>query len=342
MVGIIGIKRILSRTSKQTPNLGAQDSVMEFNPTSTTIGEVLSRKEDFFVPKYQRSYAWSETELDDFYTDLDKLFRAREQERAEKHFFGGILVISHDAQNSLRHQWEIVDGQQRITSFSLLGLAQIQKLDNLANAAREDCPDLLATIHLLSEQAKIKWRSFPDLVGRRERIINKLTLSRLDNRYYRGLTDGRVDPVDDTTPSSHKRLKESYERAMRYLSEKMNDKSTEEAFELMSILDEVVTQDCQVLRIVCETRKDAYRLFQVLNDRGARLQDGDLLRNSTLEAISDHGDTVLDEAGELWDEILRDDFLRQANHLRWHYTARIGTPHDLRKCTMTISRIIFK
>lgn len=48
---------------------------MEFEPTSTTIGEALAREEDFCIPKYQRSYAWTQSELDDFYHDFDVLFR---------------------------------------------------------------------------------------------------------------------------------------------------------------------------------------------------------------------------------------------------------------------------
>lgn len=65
---------------------------MEFHPTSVTVGSALAEKSDFFVPHYQRAYAWERDQLDDFFADLDGLLSARRNGEEKKHFFGSIVV----------------------------------------------------------------------------------------------------------------------------------------------------------------------------------------------------------------------------------------------------------
>src|SRR5690554_3489087 len=299
---------------------------MEFNPSSTTISLAFSEKEDFFIPRYQRSYAWDESELSAFYSDLSSLFDARKAGEETQHFFGGFLVIQHKVAGSRRRQWEIVDGQQRMTSFSILGLAIIEKIKKVLLEAGRECDPLHSTIQEILDREEVKWDRFNDIVNRTKESVSKLRLSRADETYYRDLVRlGSKNLPKADARSSHKRLYESYLKAVDFVNQKVVGESVSEQYDNLSILNDVLADDCQVLWIDCSTKEDAYRIFQVLNDRGTGLSDGDLLRNSTLEAISTHGKKYLEEAGRIWDDILKDDYTDQEKLLRWYYTSVIGS-----------------
>src|SRR5690606_28371748 len=84
--------------------------------------------------------------------------------------------------------------------------------------------------------------------------------------------------------------------------------SNEEYFEKLGVLLECIKTDCQVIYIVCPNLNDAYELFQVLNDRGKSLTDGDLLRAHTFKLVGEANGLASDteELRLYWDEILSD------------------------------------
>lgn len=123
---------------------------------------------------------------------------------------------------------------------------------------------------------------------------------------------------------SHDRLLYALNMAEGFIQERCPSEDIEDKFKELSIFDDILSEDCQILWIDCTTRDDAYRLFQVLNDRGTGLSDGDLLRNTTLEVISVYGEAILEDAGAYWDKILKDDFSSQEKYLRWYFRSVIG------------------
>lgn len=81
------------------------------NASLTTIEEIRDQYQ-FIVPEYQRGFAWSESQWNDLW--LDAVMAGRRQ--GSEHFAGSLMLRSV-AQNN---RTEIVDGQQRLTSISLL------------------------------------------------------------------------------------------------------------------------------------------------------------------------------------------------------------------------------
>ncbi len=53
------------------------------------------------------------------------------------------------------------------------------------------------------------------------------------------------------------------------------------------LVEQVLAEDCTVIYMAADTRSEAYQIFQVLNDRGVQLTDGDMLRARTLELLDD-------------------------------------------------------
>src|SRR5665647_2766230 len=76
-----------------------------------SIGSILADKRPLRVPAYQRSFSWTKTQIDDLWEDIQSiLYDGQEQ------YFLGSMVFIQKADNSL----EVVDGQQRLATLSLL------------------------------------------------------------------------------------------------------------------------------------------------------------------------------------------------------------------------------
>ncbi len=66
---------------------------MELEPAYTTVGGLFKDKPMFFIPKYQRAYAWENESVTDFIKDLGNCFEKRKAKSPISHFFGGILSV---------------------------------------------------------------------------------------------------------------------------------------------------------------------------------------------------------------------------------------------------------
>lgn len=85
----------------------------------------------FIIPVYQRNYDWSTKQCKQLFDDLMLINKNR-----KKHFFGSI-VYAQDA-NGHRNDYVIIDGQQRITTISILYLAMLNLLKNKLATSKED------------------------------------------------------------------------------------------------------------------------------------------------------------------------------------------------------------
>jgi uncharacterized protein with ParB-like and HNH nuclease domain len=81
------------------------------------IAELFSadNKIRFHIPKYQREYVWSKWNWEALFDDLE--------ESSGGHFLGSIICINTETDSAKPADLELVDGQQRMTTLSLLYLA---------------------------------------------------------------------------------------------------------------------------------------------------------------------------------------------------------------------------
>lgn len=94
---------------------------MDAKPLS--IGKILSERQRFIVPIYQRTYAWNQRELeplvDQIEAKADELLKTNKV--AFSHYMGALLLIPDSDPVFGRIQaFNVVDGQQRLTTFHLL------------------------------------------------------------------------------------------------------------------------------------------------------------------------------------------------------------------------------
>lgn len=95
-------------------------AIMNFNTTNSTFRQLLANGLRYRVPPFQRDYSWTEEEWDDLWQDIVGLFEA---DAEPAHYMGYLVLQSSDSK-----RFEIIDGQQRLTTISLMILAGLGHL----------------------------------------------------------------------------------------------------------------------------------------------------------------------------------------------------------------------
>lgn len=293
---------------------------MAITPTHLTVGQLFQQNFIFRVPKYQRYYAWNEEQIEDFLKDLDVCVSKRRAGGLHHHFLGGIVTVSTPTPGSVRRNVEVIDGQQRLATFSILAHELVQAMRTLATAtdkAAADCP-----AEFLLTSATALWRqyeSFPDTVALKVEEIPRLELSKPDKLFYAQMIAGQ-----NPQPSrrSHEMLLQAKERIAAKLASMIQTGTDVQKAQELSYVSEVLASDWTVIHMGADQKSEAYMLFQVLNDRGTGLTEGELLRARTLEILDNGGTEAQSQTVEdAWDAILAGKPEQIGEGLRWIYSS---------------------
>lgn len=216
----------------------------------------------FKVPAYQRSYAWEREHVESLLTDISDAIRNKENE----YFLGSVVVTG-----PVNQRYEVVDGQQRLTTVSLL-IAAIKDI-----FLRDGDTDVVASVRsefLASTDRKTKEKE------------SKLVLNEIDNELYQELIDSipNVD-ADRFTRQSHKRLLDAARTVFTYI-EQLCAKSRDAEDDLHAWLDYLET-NLKVIVVTAPDDSNAFIIFETLNDRGLELAISDLLKNYLFHKSND-------------------------------------------------------
>ena len=87
-----------------------------------SISNVLSlTATSFFIPPFQRAYAWGKTEIERYFSDIKKILQYKDEPKQLEHFFGTLVVKSEI--NGFVNIYKIIDGQQRLTTTLIFLIA---------------------------------------------------------------------------------------------------------------------------------------------------------------------------------------------------------------------------
>lgn len=303
---------------------------MGIRPNQLAIKALFEQNHTFQVPKYQRGYAWDDQAVTDFLHDIGRCLARRESGSRLNHFFGGIVTVRVDVSNSSRSNYEVIDGQQRLASFVLLVAALIQRMRNelgeLKKKAKLSADEKKASAFLTDTVDALRrlYLVYRDSIELEYVEVQKLTLSRADNEFFQKLLDGE-EP--SPTRASHERLQTAWKLLSAFVEEKLfkagNLGTTAKLIQLL--IDQVLVEDCTVIFMASDTRSEAYQIFQVLNDRGVQLTDGDLLRARTMELLDGKGlASIQENLADTWDEVLAYPPGETDSYLRWYFSSHEG------------------
>lgn len=222
-----------------------------FDPDSKTI---------FEIPKYQREYVWGTWQWTALYDDLS--------ENAEGYFLGSIICINASA-DTLNPKFEVVDGQQRLTTISLFLAALYSVLSNYKSGFDEE---QLSDLLQLKRKLVLK-KSDKDL-----RII--LQVQGNNQSDYKGLLS-QVGIVNGYSLPSFAGLRRIV-KAYKYFQKRIIDdlaSETDKVLALFKILEKI--NSAILVMIEVSNHADAYTLFESLNNRGTPLTSVDRSRCSS-------------------------------------------------------------
>lgn len=295
-----------------------------------SVRVLFEQNHSFEVPKYQRGYAWDDEAIEDFVDDLAKCLNARRDGKQRHHFFGGIVTVRKDAPNSNRSNYEVIDGQQRLASFVMLAAVVIRSMRNivgdLTKKASLGAADKKAQSFLTEtiESLRSLYLVYRDNVELEYLEVPKLALSKADNDFFQKIVAG-----EEAKPSraSHERIKAAFERLDEYVDKQVLSATdtSEKAKQAQLLVNSVLAEDCTVIFMYTETRSEAYQIFQVLNDRGVHLTDGDLLRATTMELLDSKPlVSIQNTLATHWDSVLSYPPPDIDNYLRWYFSSLEG------------------
>lgn len=277
---------------------------MQVNPVYAAVGKNFQNQPLFRVPKYQRGYAWDKEEIDDFLSDLEKVFNARKSGKPKNHFLGGIVSVQHQIPGTVsQFEYELVDGQQRIATFVLLATALIRNYEKILESAKRkgDAGNQVITEKRIAKLLP-RYIEFEQETNRHASIQSVLKLSKADDLFFSEQVRTK-NPV--AIRDSHKRIQDAFKKISKKVEELTENKDLNVYLDNLEILEQNIDDDFSILHVITIDRKEAYTLFQVLNDRGKSLTEGDLLRAKTLEMLEGQQHQQ-DSVESYWDNILSD------------------------------------
>lgn len=275
-----------------------------------SVANVLSTddKKIYRIPRYQREYTWGQHDWASLYDDVFG--------NDPGYFLGSIIVIQGPVSASSGiYEYEVIDGQQRLTTISLLLAALYKQISGYGNLIDEDLRDdevVPLRNRLVFKQDKKQTRVIPQVQN------NNQADFRCIMREVAGLKDSMQVPKN----FGNRRMS----RAFGYFVRRLEDEV--EGLESQGALDKLLSMVSRIcsavfVQIDVDSHADAYTLFASLNNRGVPLSAVDLIKNTLLSKIG-CDDSDLDYYFEQWQEILRrlgDDYATQERFFRQNYDA---------------------
>jgi len=285
------------------------------------LGEVFQANNYLFVvPNYQRYFVWEQKEVKSFIDDCIYCYEAHQNGTQEyQHFLGQIILRKTETDRADRSIMEIIDGQQRLTTFTLLIMAAFRHLTRIKENADEGTQeDIVEYLTQLKNEYIV---SVPQIGG----LCRKLKLSHVDNPILMQIANTCFDPqitVDEAsiTKLSQKRIYDAYNYILGRIESKWNP--TEAANNLSLIKDFINKISVRLRVVLLKTTRLGYNysLYQIVNDRGVSLTAAELLKARTMELLYNNT-AYASRCEDIWKDILNDDGQVTQKYLSWHYTS---------------------
>ena len=144
-------------------------SATNFRTENNTYRKLIGNGLTYKIPHFQRDYSWTDTEWDDLWQDILGTIT----EDGEPAHYMGYLVLQSDDEKT----FDVIDGQQRLTTLTLIAIGVLKNLQDLINN-KENSEQNQKRMDQI-RQTYIGYLDPVTLVSR-----SKLTLNRNNNHYF--------------------------------------------------------------------------------------------------------------------------------------------------------------
>lgn len=259
---------------------------------SSNISELM-KATYFEVPSNQREYRWGKDQTQKLWEDL--LVAVKNDEPGEEaigHFLGAIVVIGQE-QSHDNDRWEIIDGQQRLTTITILSECLRGYLDEIKdNKLRKKLEHVLLDC----------------VVAPHANYVPRLKLNRENDFYANSLfeNESKAEKLSywatafDKQSEVQSNIKGAFDYFYSMIDSCLEGLDADDREALIRNLAEALTDSFYVLVVRTAKLSLAYRLFETLNERGLDLSQADLIKNVLLQYAQVAGGGVVDKVTSLW------------------------------------------
>jgi uncharacterized protein with ParB-like and HNH nuclease domain len=270
-------------------------------PFTKLINVDQGAREHFHVPKYQREYTWKKWQWEQLLNDI---------EDNDPGYFMGSIICVNDVQTITAGDeliFEVVDGQQRLTTLSLLLVVIHSKLTTAlpeyAPADAEDKDEV--TSCLTNIRAKLVKRKKDAKAGEAGafkvgknvyflRVQPSAQNHNLADYLYLLSEAGLIESQPKQAYCGNRLLG----RAYAYFQEKI----TAEISNLLKLMQKI--NQLIFVQITVGSQADAFTLFESLNNRGVPLSAMDIIKNKMLAQMERKHEVDIDESFERWQGLI--------------------------------------
>lgn len=227
------------------------------------------------IPFFQRGYVWNIENWDDILTDLLDFNKS--------HFLGSLILKQLEKQTGKPKEVLVIDGQQRLTTLSVLLRALYNSFDE---DTQKNCDSSIKNYLFFKKNQTDK------------DFFVKIEHSKIDKKYFQKVIKNEVtqdeydaiiveNPATKTTSKSNKVL-----QCLKYFTEKLN---TIDVSKRLDLFNRLLDQENKILVIIdLSEKEDEQAIFDTINSAGVRLSSADIIKNALFQKALDLFDSVED------------------------------------------------
>ncbi|WP_286745535.1 DUF262 domain-containing HNH endonuclease family protein [Roseivirga sp. UBA1976] len=261
---------------------------MNLDTSNQTYRQLVGNGIIYSVPRFQRDYSWTAIEWDDLWQDIEGLF---EEGGEEEHYMGYLVLQSKDSKN-----YDVIDGQQRLTTLSILVLAF---LGNLKKLIEDDIEPEKNQQRL--DQLRSTFIGYLDPVTLIPK--SKLNLNRNNNNLYQTyLVPLETAPKRNLKATEHL-MRKAYDWFFNAVKQKF---SSNRRGDILAQYIDSLSDKLFFTVIKVNDELNAYKVFETLNARGVKLSSTDLLKNYLFAVVHNHGsdEREMTELDNRWERLV--------------------------------------
>ena len=269
-----------------------------FDSKSETVGDILSagRRARIVVPEFQRGYEWGTKHVDAFWKDIKQFRKESDVAGGPDRYFLGPIVILRESKTVTK----LLDGQQRLATATIL-----------FSVLRDLAKELVGT----AEGEDFAKDTQKELI-RKEDGEYALELGETDKIFFRDFIQNEGAATQKPKLRTHKNIQNARDVLKSKIRGEIGVSSPQTTLSFLRSIRQTLRSDLVVASIPVESERDAFRIFETLNDRGLRLAVPDLLLNYLMREAKPDSDRK--EIRDLWSVMVSQMGKRDINRFLRH------------------------
>ena len=251
---------------------------MRFEPKQRFILNIKDKEsQKFLIPEYQRPYRWKIDECQTLWDDIINAFYEKKDNKKFEYFLGSI--VSFENSNG---DLEIIDGQQRITTLTLLFRAFFESLKS--EGKKDEFQD---------DFGKFIWKKIRNEgFVFNEPYLSSQVITDKDKKVLEYIL------IEDIDIEKLKSFNSNYSKNFIFFHDAINDFKLKNASGFPDLCDTILSDTFFVLCVTCDSQESAMTIFNTLNSRGMPLSNADIIKGYIYKNIENK-----EEFAKKWQEI---------------------------------------